>query len=646
MSSANKQYSEDEINLRDYWRVLARRRFLIGGIVCLTVLATAVFTLLQPSVYQSNATLMPLGQTAGDIRGMLGELGGLLPLSALGQDSPVERIQAILHSRTLAEDVIQRLDLLPRLFAKQWDATQQQWQTDKPPTVHDAVRALGSLVTVTTDRKTGVVTIAVEHTDAKLAATMANQYIEALQRILNDNAFSLAKKNRLFIEAQVQKTRQELTAAEEALRQFEQRHKIIALDAQATAAVQTIAALEGEIMAKEVQLRVLQRSVTGASREATLLQEELQGLQAQLARMQQGSRTSSSQVREVAQITHAFSAVEDAPEIKLQYARLQREATIQNKLFTLLMQQLEQAKIEEARDETAFQVLDRAIPPDKRSKPKRRQSVILATVVGGFLGVFMAFFRDYLDTTVRTRDHVERRLGLPLLATIPSARKPHRRWRSVAATSSEAQLVLHQVPEAPLVEAYRYLYTRLKYHKNGPGAYAVMCAGADSDEAVSVLLVNLAIVAAQAGEKTLLVDSNPRQPRLHRLLQCPLVPGLREVLAQPDEWQKAIQTTAVEQLHLLSAGTASTAVFPSCQSPTFDALLAHCRAAYDLLLFAVPPVLDASDAVMLSGKVDTTCLVVMGSITRLEVAEEAKAALEAVQARVVGAVLVVPHASA
>ena len=139
----------------------------------------------------------------------------------------MDRLVSILQSRTLAMEVIQSLDLLPILFAKKWHAEKQQWRTDKPPTLQDAVRTLNTLVSLTASRQ-NVITIAVSHTDPVLAATIANRYIEALQRALNDNAFSIAKKNRIFIAAQLENTRKDLASAEEILKQFEQIHKIAA----------------------------------------------------------------------------------------------------------------------------------------------------------------------------------------------------------------------------------------------------------------------------------------------------------------------------------------------------------------------------------------------------------------------------------
>src|SRR5712692_9534964 len=410
-SSVDLPPGEEELNLRAYWRVLVRRRALILSLVVVVPVVTACLTLLLPNIYQGTATLMPLGTSRGSLSTAVpgvGELGGFLPSGAgnfLGKESPTDRLLAILHSRTLAMEVIQSLDLLPILFAKKWHAEKQQWLTNKPPTLQDAVRELDTLVSFTANRQ-NVITIAVSHTDPVLAATIANRYIDALQHALNNNAFSLAKKNRIFIAAQLENTRKDLAVAEETLKQFEQTHNIIALEAQTAFAVKAIAEIEAQIRDKEVQVGVFQRLMTGATREVYMVQEELRELRAQLAQLHNG-------VPELAQAkagpkleNQIHTSLTEAPEIKFQYTRLQREALVQNKLFTLLAQQLEQAKIDEARDETAFQVLDRAVPPETRIKPKRTTTVLLSMLVSIFVGSALAFVREYLDPTVHTKEQV------------------------------------------------------------------------------------------------------------------------------------------------------------------------------------------------------------------------------------------------
>lgn len=624
---------DDEINLREFWRILIKRRKFILIIVGAVAVATGIFTLLQPNVYESKATLIPLAQSNSNLQSTLGALSGLLPLGVGAPDSPAERILAVLQSRTLAENVITRLALLPKLFAKDWDAEAQRWQTDEPPTMQDGLLELQALTDIAADDDTGIVSITVEHTDPELAAQIANRFIEALQEALNQNAFSMAKKNRFFIDGQLRKTQKALAAAEDVLQHFEETHGIVAMDAQAEAAINALATLQGQMMAKEIQLRVLQRSVTGASREVTLLQEELQGLRAQLAQLQRGATTG---VTDAVGDRQVLLGLHDAPEIKLNYVRLQREVRIQNELFMLLMQQLEQAKIEEVRDETAFQVVDQAIAAEEKSKPKRALNVLLATVVGTFLGVFAAFSREYLDATIRTREQVERQLGMRVLATVPST--PSHALRHAAEVVDTMPILTSGAPD---VEALRYLHARLRHCQDKHEAQAVLLTTVGPDEATRTLLVNLARVAANAGERTLLIDSNLRQPALHHLLACEPVPGLAELLEDPQAWNKSVRTTRVNNLHLIPAGEVTAASLARLESTALDVLLSCAKERYDLILCTAPPALDVSDAVVLSRKVDATCLLLTLGASRLEDVSAAMETLEAVQARVLGAILAV-----
>jgi uncharacterized protein involved in exopolysaccharide biosynthesis/Mrp family chromosome partitioning ATPase len=635
--SSKKPSLVDEIDFRDYWSILLHRRIFVLSIFCAVPLIAVIVVFLLPKIYQGKTTLLPLVKPAMGMPGALSELTGSLPFGSFGSNNPTEHILAILNSRTLAEDVIESLNLLPQLFPTQWDTNKQQWQVADPPTMYNAVRLLRERVSIVSDTQTGVVSITAEHTDPKLAAAIANQYIYALQRILNVNAFSLAKKQRLFIESQLAETRRELVVAEEALRDFEQTHNIIALDVQASAAVGAIASLESQIMAKEVQLTVLQRLVTGASQEVTLLQEELQGLRTQLAHLQHASQLSRPAGEDSSQPIRSFPSLSEAPEIKLQYARLQRESLVQNKLFALLTQQLAQARIDESRDETTFQILDEAIPPESKSKPKSVLIVILSTVVGAFISIFGALFWEYVSPVIHTRKQIELQLGLPLLATISLRRSRWRRQKH-RVSSLETNLILHRPADHALLEAYRLLYARLRQYNDGK-SQSILFVNPDPDDVTPTILVNLGIVAAAMGQKTLLVDGNIREPTLHRLLHCFPSLGLTDVMSHSKEWQKCLQITSIDNLHLFAISSETPAAPSLLEMPTVDAAIASCKEVYDLILCTAPSMPAFTEAVLLSRKVDATCLILSRGVSRVDAVTEAKTVLESVQAKVIGAVL-------
>ena len=373
-------YIEDEINLLDYWRIVMKRWKIIAGIFVISVVTAAIISLLMTPIYQAKATLMPVESSGGRLSGALQNLGslpfvgGMVP--GIGGASATKLV-AVLKSRTLAEDVIHALNLT-RIFFKD--------KKDKPPSLEDAVRSLTGITKIADDKKGGVISISVEYKDPKIAADIANHYTTVLQKFINENTLSMAKRNRIFIEDQLEKVKRELKEAEEAMKSFQTDKKIVAIDAQTEAAIRVLADLKAQITAREVQMGVMKQFSTAANPDVLRIKDELRELRKQLTMVE--SKRGNPE-------TMALPSLSDAPALGLQYIRLKRESLIQEKVFELLTQQYEMARIEEAKEDITFQVIDRAIPPEKRIKPKRRQMVMLAGAVSLFAGVFLVFFLEY-----------------------------------------------------------------------------------------------------------------------------------------------------------------------------------------------------------------------------------------------------------
>jgi uncharacterized protein involved in exopolysaccharide biosynthesis len=383
-----RRYDEEEVNLLDYWRVVRKHLRLIGVLSVIAVLATMGYSLWTPKIYEATATIL-----APDERGGRG-LGLITALAASGaaQAAPVlsmpsltpqrDIFLSILKSRTMAQDVVQRFDL------------QDRYQTLFQG---DAIRRLSGVVTVTLS-KDGVISVAVEETDPQLAAEMANFYVSNLDHMLTRFATTEASKQRVFIADRLVETERELHRAEEALRQFQETNKVIALQEQARGAVETAAQLKGEIMASEVQLEVMRKFATDANPEVVKLKQRIQEMKRQLSGMQYGkgwvlpaeNRTPGEPRHE---IHIPFAQV---PELGIELARLMRDVKVQETVYSLLTQQLEQAKIAEARDMPTVQALDSAVPADRKSKPKIKLNMAVAGVTSLCVGILLAFFLEYL----------------------------------------------------------------------------------------------------------------------------------------------------------------------------------------------------------------------------------------------------------
>jgi len=386
----------NEINLLDYWRLFWKRRKVVICVFLISVVSTAIISLIMTPIYQAKATLMPMESSQGRFSAALGALqnipfiGGAVG-GTLGKTA-TDKLVNILNSRTVAEDVVKKLDLVKIIFKKQWDREKGEWKTDKPPTMQDTLQVLQKgLVKVADDRK-GLISITVEYEDPKLAADIANEYTVVLQKFLNENTISLAKRNRIFLEKQLAVTKADLQTSEEELRSYQTNKKIMALDSQSEGAVKALAELKAQIIAREVQLGAMREYATKENPDVKRVEDELREFRVQLKRLETGSKNPGSD-----ESIGAIITLKDAPTVGLGYARLKRDVLIQQKVFELLTQQYELAKIEEAKDDITFQVIDPAIAPEKRIKPKRTLNVMLAGMVSLFLGVFLVFFLEYIE---------------------------------------------------------------------------------------------------------------------------------------------------------------------------------------------------------------------------------------------------------
>jgi uncharacterized protein involved in exopolysaccharide biosynthesis len=385
--------SEDEFNLLDYWHIVWKGRKLILAISLASVVAAAVISLLMTPIYQAKTTLMPVESSQGRLAAAMGALqnislvGGAMGAS-LGKTA-TDKLITILSSRTIAEEVIHKLGLMKIVYKDKWDPDKGKWKTDKPPSFQDALRVLqNGIVRVTEDRK-GLISIIVEYENPDLTARIANEYTAALQRFLNSNAVSLAKRNRIFLQAQLSENKTDLQRAEEELKTYQTKKKILAVNTQAEGLVRSLAELKAQVIAREVQLGAMREMATKDHPDIKRMEDELRELRLQLKRLESGSKDPKA-----VESAGSMIPLSEAPALGLGFARLKRDALIQEKVFELLIQQYELAKIEEAREEPAFQIIDPAVPPEKRIKPRRTQNVFMAGLLSVMGGVLLVIVRD------------------------------------------------------------------------------------------------------------------------------------------------------------------------------------------------------------------------------------------------------------
>ena len=365
-----------EISLLDLLIVLARRRWnLLAGTAAAAALA-AIVSFLLPNRFTATTVILPPQQNTSSAVALLGQLGSVNPLASLagslGLKNPNDLQVAMLKSRTVEDAMIDRFNLTALYREKRKS---------------DARKAFEKVVDIEDGIKDGLIRISVTDKDPRRAAEMANAYVEEYKKFSATIAVTEASQRRLFFEQQLVQAKENLANAEEALKQTQQKTGLIQLDGQARAVIESVAQLRGQVAAKEVQIRAMHQFASEQNPDLQLAEQELAGLQSEVARMGAASGRSSGDF---------LMPKGSVPAAGLDYVRKLRDVKYNETIFELLAKQFEMAKIDEARQGSVVQLVDKAIPPDKKSSPKRLLIVACSTIAGFVLAIFWVLFSEAL----------------------------------------------------------------------------------------------------------------------------------------------------------------------------------------------------------------------------------------------------------
>jgi uncharacterized protein involved in exopolysaccharide biosynthesis len=366
--------AEDEINLLEYLLVLVKHKKMIIGSCVVTFILACIVTLLMTNIYTSTARVLPSNDKSSGMASMLGDMGGLASLAGISPGgSNAELYAGMLKSRTIADAIIDQFDLM--------EVYEQEYRVK-------TYTALQDHVNISVGKDDNIISISVEDEDPQRAAAIANTYVNELQQLNVKLNLNSAGRERVFLQERLTVVKDDLINAEQKLQAFQEQNKTIRIDDQATAIIEAIARLKGELASKEVELGVLLSMQTEQNPQVKKVRSSIAQLKDQLAKLER--KPEGQNIPD-----DIFLATSAVPELGMKYARLLREFKIQETLFELLTKQYEMAKIQEAKNTSTLQVLDDAVPADKKSKPRRSLIVLVATFVVGFFAVIWAFMREY-----------------------------------------------------------------------------------------------------------------------------------------------------------------------------------------------------------------------------------------------------------
>ena len=367
LAAAQAPFDHDDdgptVSLTELLTWLGEKKQLIGAVTLAVALVALVVALLLPPIYTAQTTLLAPGsqQQSGSAAALaaLGSLGGLG--SGLAPKSPDELYVALLKSDTVQRGLDKRFDLEARYDVTGYEALRKE---------------LPNHIRVTSDKKSGLISVDVDDKDPQFAADLANAHQGEVAQLLGRLAVSEAQLRRVFFEKQLSETKENLIKAEQTLQTVQEKSGVIVLDKQAEALIGGAAQVRAQITEREVELKVLRTSATEQNPAVQRLNSELAALRTELSRMEssKGGATGSAVDMPVGRI----------PEASVDYVRARRELKLQETLLESMVRQYEIAKLDEAKEGPALQQVDKAMPPDHKSKPSRAL-IVLASALAAFV---------------------------------------------------------------------------------------------------------------------------------------------------------------------------------------------------------------------------------------------------------------------
>ena len=691
-----------DVNLREYWRIVRKRKFTILAVALLLGALSTTFAVLKaPTPIYSTACVIEIKKEPF-VEGVYTQT------ISWSESDDIETQMTVIKSYAVFERSAERLGLIPR---RSNPVDGQPFQ----PHVIAVIEDLQAKVEVSRQKYSSILNIKVTDERPVFAQELANAVALGYRELHGEQQTRRTREALRYIDDQLREVREKLREAEDRFNRFSKENDLLSIDLQSenlVAQAQEIqkekARLEEEkaefegiagrlgkfignpvgaghnfdsVMANNryhnandalvsllLKRDTLLREYTPRHPEVTSVNDEIIENARKMdyllqLRLRGIERRQEELSRELEGLDSRTKGMLDK---KLEFNRLKREVELHTDMTTLLERKNQEALIKRSEKPEAVNIVKPALLPSTPiNPPKTVATGAMGVLIGIVFGLLIAFVIETFDTSLGAIEDVEDTLKTPVLGVIPQVdardiqetlQERHPAGVDEHAMKQAVNLIAHFVPKSMIAESFRALRAAIQFKNTEKKIKALAITSASPQEGKTLVALNLAITMAQAGMKTLLVGSDLRKPALARILGVETSPGLSDILLGNFQWRKTVKgiidlvvgefsldqimiTPGLDNLYFVTAGAIPPNPAELIESERFDRFIEEAKQEYDMIIFDTAPILSAVDAAIIGTKVDGMRLLYrVGAVSR-GLLKRAMSQMAQVESNVVGVIL-------
>lgn len=676
--------ASESTHLSEYWHILRKRKWWLIGFFLGVVLLVGLYTFLQTPIYRASTVLQIIQDNP---QAFFGE-GRSDPFAALQFDQVskfYETQYKLLNSKSMAYKLIDSLKLAKR---QEFQVPPEEVQKKTPEQLRGGMASkLMADLQINPIKNTFLVEVAYLSQDKELAQEIVNAvYRQYLRFAMETRQQSYVMINE-WLENELSKLSGKVESSQRRIYDYGQAHDFLALEGDDNVIVKKYVELnrllttaQADRMLKESQFNQLKEKGVDAPliinnplvmqlrQEAINQKAKISGvekifgknfpkLQADKANLTELRSRLNNEVNRIQTgvkadfeialraenfITNEFERqkkkVEALQNNLVQHQILKRDLQTNEQLYQGLLSRMKEVSAASTMLPSNAAIIEPGELPEIPYKPKKALNLAIAAMVGLMGGVGLAFFAEYLDSSIKTTEELERLIHLPALGVVPML-SLNGNDRGLQPALQLVGLATYEKPKSPMGDAIQHVNTALMLSLSDRPPAAIMVTSPNVGDGKTSISMNVSSALAMTGRRVVLVDADMRRPSGHQTFGLPVQPGLSNFLTGSASLEEIIQPTQVPGLFLIAAGTVPPNPVQLLSSKKFTELQQRLRQEFQQVIFDTPPIIGFADGRVISSLVDGVLLVFKHHGTHREAGRLAAHLLGQVNANILGVVL-------